>query len=77
MMDPEEKAKDLVKKHLNYFDSSKDEIAEEKAKNSATITVNEILEDLASYRYKHALTVAQAVELSAYWQNVKSEINLL
>lgn len=76
-MEALEKAKDLVKKHLNYFDSSKDEIAEEKAKCAATITVDEILADLASYRYKHALTVEQAVELMAYWQKVRSEINLL
>lgn len=32
MINPEEKAKELIKKHLNYFDSSKDNIAEEKAK---------------------------------------------
>lgn len=77
MLNPDEKARELVKLHLNYFDSSKDEIAEEKAKNAATITANEILQDLASDRFRHALTVRQVVELSSYWFLVKNEINLL
>lgn len=73
-MNPDEKAKDIIKKHLNYFDSSKDEIAEEKAKNSAIITVNEIIEDIRSYRFGNMLTVNQQLEASSYWELVKNEI---
>lgn len=76
-MKPKEKAKNLIHKHLNYFGTNKDSVDEEKAKVSAIITVDEILQDFAGYRVKHYLTLNQAKELSEYWQEVKQEIEKL
>jgi len=70
-MAPKVKAKDLIHKHLNYFGTNKDAVEREKAKQSAIITVDEILQDFASYRVKGYLTLKQAKELSLYWAEVK------
>jgi len=76
-MTPENKAKNIIHKHLNYFGINRDEVEQEKAKQSALITVDEILQDYASYRVKPYLTLSQAVELSEYWAEVKEELEKL
>jgi len=77
LMNPEQKAKDLIHKHLNYFGTSRDEVDEEKAKQSAIITVDEILNDFASFRLKPYMTLQSAKEAASYWAVVRTELDLL
>lgn len=65
-MTPKEKADQLFRSHLNYLCVS-DGTAEAKAKQSAIITVNEVLSVLDKY-YIFAVN---------YWNEVKEEIEKL
>ncbi len=76
-MNPKEKAKNLIHKHLNYFGSNKEEVDNEKARISAITTVDEILQDYSGYRVKHYLTLDGAMALSEYWEEVKTELENL
>lgn len=67
-MTPKTKAGVLIHKHLNYFGLDKDEVNDEKAKQSALITVDEILKVLDGFSY---------TPTQDYWQSVRQEIEQL
>lgn len=74
-MTPKEKADELIKKF--NMNNAWGELEIGQKIDYALITVNEIIKDYHGYRVKHYLTFEHALELAAYWEEVKTELETL
>jgi hypothetical protein len=75
-MTPKEKAKELVEKMINTYNTTSDFVYNSTAKQCALITVEEILKAQPSYRYWETYD-DETPSAITFWNEVKEEINKL